>query len=140
MKTTLKNVTGWLVALLLPVIGLLFPELSDPEEVKLLVGNFGGIAVLIILFTEGFKKLTGYVAGESSKWLPYIYSWFIGAGTGVGFWALSFGIMAIATVWWHAAIMGILIALSANGLYGVPVVRTIIKALFGYEDNVTEEA
>jgi|LSQX01.2.fsa_nt_gb hypothetical protein len=134
MKTLAQNVSKWILALLLPVLGLLFPELADQEVVVEMLSNFGGIAVFTVIVTEGVKKLTGYTAGEDWKMWPFIYSWIVGAASGVTFWALSFGAMAIATVWWHAALMGILIALSANGLYTIPVVRTIIKTLFGYDD------
>lgn len=138
MKTLTTTVGKWILALLLPVLGLLFPELSDQEAVVEMLSNFGGIAAFIVIVTEGVKKMTGYNPEEDWKWLPFVYSWIIGVVTGVGFWALSFGIMAVATVWWHAAVMGIAIALSANGLYSVPVVRTIIRTLFGYGDVVEE--
>ncbi len=84
--------------------------------------------VVAILTVTQFLKVTFSTSGFASQLL----SW------GTGFVIVMFGYFAglgwleAVELWWHAAIWGFGASLAANGVFEVPIIKTILITIFSF--------
>ncbi len=89
--------------------------------------TFATTVVAILTATQFLKSII-----NTSGFASQLLSW----GTGIavvmfGFFA-SLGWLSEVELWWHAAIWGFGASLAANGVFEVPIIKTILKAIFGF--------
>ena len=89
--------------------------------------TFATTVAAILVATEFLKGLI-----NTSGFATQLVSW----GTGVvivmfGFFA-QLGWLAEVELWWHAAIWALGAALAANGVFEVPIIKTILSTIFSF--------
>lgn len=84
------------------------------------------IVAATVAVTEAIKnilKLDGF-ASQAVSWLTGIVLVLIG-------WAAGFGFLAEVEAWYIAFLWGAGASLAANGVFDVPVIKKIVKAIVG---------
>ncbi len=86
--------------------------------------NLAAIVAATVTVTEFIKNLIGTdnFASQAVSWLTGIVI------TMIGWWA-GFGFLAEVEVWYSALLWGIGASLAANGVFDVPIIKEVIKAI-----------
>ena len=89
--------------------------------------TFAATVVAIVTVTQFLKGIF-----NTSGFASQLLSW----GTGLvivmfGFYS-GLGWLAEVELWWHAAIWGFGASLAANGIFEVPIIKTIITTIFAF--------
>jgi NO-binding membrane sensor protein with MHYT domain len=130
----MKNL-HWLIAILLPIIGLAIPEFSDPDQFTLVFANLAGLAGGIAIVVEGLKSLLKY--NENSwKHLPVLLSFLVGIILSFLGWWLEFGMfIGQQIVWWQVIATGIVAAGLSNRWYDAEFAKIGLKLLWGLKSK-----
>ena len=126
----LKSLIG---LLLLPFLGVVFPELGDPGEIMYSAGNLAGLAGISAIIVEGIKRMTGYDSDVNWKFIPQLYTLIVSALLAVIFWWQGWGILIELETLLQTIIFGVITAGLSMGYYDVPTVKKWLKILWNIE-------
>ena len=126
----MEKLKAWIVLLILPVLGIVVPELGTSQEIVVLLGSFAGVAGLVVIGTQALKEELVYKLGVKWKYLPQTLSVSISIVISIIASWLDLGLFASIENIFHAIVIGILISGVSNGWYDVPFVKQWAKILF----------
>ena len=97
-----------------------------------MAGTLASLLVLIITFTQAIKINWNL---HDTTWLnvkaPHFISAVLGGSFSIAAFFLEVGYFAEIQTWYTSGFIGIIISLSANGLFTFDTVRAVVEALFG---------
>lgn len=126
----MEKLKAWIVLLILPVLGIVVPELGTSQEIVVLLGSFAGVAGVVVIITQALKKELNYQAGVSWKYLPQTITVITSILLASLSWWLGFGVFAQAETIIHTIGLGLLVSGVSNGWYDVPFVYHWAQLLF----------
>ncbi len=86
--------------------------------------DFSTTVVTVIVVTEFLKNLIG-----TTNFRSQLLSWGTGIVLCIAVWLLGIGYLADVAHWYVAALWGLGASLAANGVFDVPIVRSLIKVI-----------
>ncbi len=138
----MKAKIGIFSVILIPLLGLLFPELVDLEQGQF-YANIFGVAGLITIVTEGVKKLLRYgeLYGNKITWryFPQVASLVIGIVLSfVGVW-FELGMFAdVDLIWWQVAGTGVIASGLSMAWYDTKFAQIGIQFIWGLRKSEKE--
>ena len=113
----MEKIKSWLLTLILPLVGILFPELVDVETLSLTFASLAGIVGFVVIIVNGLKKLLKYDPEKGWKHLPKLLAILVSVALSHLGWWLKLGMFADQIiVWWQVIATG-LVAAGASMLW-----------------------